>query len=194
VCSARTSRLCRRPQRRREPRSRQDRIGLRLLECHCRFRHQPDTDRILFAVLHLRPRLLGRPHQHIAGRRPRHPVRDASRHRHRHCAAFEELPGGTPGIRICRTRPQRAAAAAASVLVQCRPQGAPGFRQRLRAPRRRSPQQPRSLYAAAALSGRLARRRGARCGDPAGLRLQQAGGAKYGRLAIGRTALFRLRC
>ena len=60
-----------------EPRSRQDRIGLRLLERRCRLRHQPDADRILLAVLHLRPRLLGRPHQYAAGRRPRHPARDA---------------------------------------------------------------------------------------------------------------------
>jgi hypothetical protein len=55
--------------------------------------------------------------QHAAGRRPRHPVRDASWYRHRHRAAFEELPGGAPGVRICRAHPQRAAAAAAPVLV-----------------------------------------------------------------------------
>ena len=40
------------------------------------------------------PRLLGRPAQHAAGRRPRHRARDHARLRHRHRAAVEELAGG----------------------------------------------------------------------------------------------------
>ena len=81
VRRARRSRLRSRPQRRREPRARQDRVRLRVLEHHRRLRHQPDVDRVLRAVLDLWPRLLGRAHQHAAGRRPRHHARHRARDR-----------------------------------------------------------------------------------------------------------------
>ena len=74
----------------------------------------------------LRPRLLGRPAQHAAGRRDRHRAGDHRRLPGRHRAAVEELPAREALRRLCRDDPQPAAAAAAAVLVQRRAQGAAG--------------------------------------------------------------------
>ena len=90
----RVSRLWRGQQRHRQSAARAYRLRLRLLGQHRRLRHQPDADRLRFGDLDLWPRLLGRPAQYAAGRRPRHRVRDHPRLRHRHRAAVEELAGG----------------------------------------------------------------------------------------------------
>ena len=107
--------------------ARAHRVRLRLLGQHRRLRHQPDADRILVAGLDLRPRLLGRPAQHAAGRR-----RSASCSR-----PFSASSSASRGCRrtgcvaqarhrLRRDHPQHPAAAAIAVLVQRRAQGAAG--------------------------------------------------------------------
>ena len=113
-------------QRGAQPRARQHRLRLRLLEQDRRLRHQPDADRVFVEAFDLRPRLLGRPAQHAAGRGARHRARDHPRLPGRHRAAVAELAGGAARDRLRRADPQRAAAAAVAVLVQRRAQGAAG--------------------------------------------------------------------
>ena len=98
--------------------------GFALLEQHRRLRHQPDVDPLCGRGVDLWPRVLGRLAQHAAGGRSRHRVRDDARLPHRHRAAVVQLSRRAACRRLCRADPQYPAAAAASVLVQRRAQGA----------------------------------------------------------------------
>ena len=110
------ARLGDRQQRRREPAPAEHRLGLRLPGPHRRLRHLTDADRIL-QHLHLRPRLLGGPAQHAAGRGPRHRRRHRPRLRRRHRAPVLQLARRPARHGLRRGRAQRAAAAAAVLLV-----------------------------------------------------------------------------
>ena len=105
--------------------------------------------------IELRPRVLGRPAQHAAGRRPRHRARDHPRLPHRHRAAVEQLARRQALHRLCRDHPQHPAAAAAAVLVQRRAQGAARDAREPGDPGRRISQQPRPVPAGAGVSARL---------------------------------------
>ena len=129
----RRPRLCGDRQCGAESGARPYRVRLRFLEQHRRLRYQPDADRLFVEHLDLRPRLLGRAAQYAAGRRHRHRARDRARLRRRHRAAVAQLAGRAACRRLRRAHPQRAAAAADSVLVQRRAQGAAGIARQHRA-------------------------------------------------------------
>ena len=155
----RRTRRRRRPQCRAKPGARQYRPRFRLLEQHRRLRHQPDADRLFVEHLDIRTRVLGRPAQHVAGRRHRLRARDHLRLHHRHRAAVAKLAGVASGRRLCRAHPQHPAAAANPVLVQRRSQIAAGIARQRRVAVRRLPQQSRPVPAAAGFCAGFRRRR-----------------------------------
>ncbi len=113
--------------------------------------------------LDLRPGLLGRPSQYAAGRRARHRLCDHPRLHRRHLPAVEELAAVAGRHRLCRTDPQRPAAAAIAVLVQRRAQGAAGDARQHRVLGRQLPQQSRPVFAAAGREAGFRRGRDRAC-------------------------------
>jgi hypothetical protein len=74
---------------------------------YCWLRHQPDADCLFAKCLDVRPCVLGRAAQQIAGRGDRDRARNRARLRHRHRAAVAQLTGRAASRRLRGADPQR---------------------------------------------------------------------------------------